>query len=350
MIDSDRYPNIIGALPPPPRAHFPSTNQKHIPQGSGQLQDGNLAGSGPVQSQISRAARVFVIESEGEIVAALEIVLADARAGIALVEDGQKVAAEVLDDEDGAGAGSVEDEVVLAARVAGVEAEGFVQRGFEVVAADAGARVALLVDGVEEAVAVLEDPECARVGAVERDVIVVSAAVVVEGERAIFGALEIVAADAAAWVALRIHWLEGAVSVPEDCERAGAGAIEDNMVLLSGMIVIEGESKVVGRFQIVATDPTFTSSIARPKHAGEVTIGMFDDGEDPGAGAVKTKMVEITAVIIVKSKPPISSRFEIIATDTLAPDLLTRIPLLIDRSERTTCVFQNPNNTHSWPS
>ena len=137
-------------------------------------------------------AAVVVVEGESSVGGRLEVVAADAIAGVSLAVYWGEDAVDVLKDPKRPGAGSVESDVVEFTTMVVVESEGDVVGGAEIVTSYSRARIALAVDGREDPVVVLEDPDGACASAVEDEMIKFPTVVVVESEGGVVRGAEIV--------------------------------------------------------------------------------------------------------------------------------------------------------------
>src|SRR6516164_594282 len=114
------------------------------------LQDPDHAGAGPVADQMIELARAVVVKGENSVPIVTQIEAADPDAGVTLVVDGSErvravVAADLLQDPDGACAGPVADQVIELVSAIVVKGENLVPDVGKVVAGDPSA----LVDGRE---------------------------------------------------------------------------------------------------------------------------------------------------------------------------------------------------------
>src|SRR5215472_10540125 len=159
------------------------------------LQDPNGACAGPVAGQMIELARAIVVKGENLIPAVGKVVAGDSLAGVTLMVDGRErvravVAADLLQDPDGARAGSIADQVIELASTIVVKGENLVLRFGNVVVADPLAGVALMVDSSKRvrAVAVTDlfkNPNGACTGPVAGQMIEPASAIVIEGENSV---------------------------------------------------------------------------------------------------------------------------------------------------------------------
>ena len=198
----------------------------------------------------------------------------------------------------------------------GVEGENLIRRGPQVVPADTFARVAFPVHRREIPAVVSEDPQRAGARPVQYNVVAVAAVVVVEGERTVGLGAQIVSRDAIAWVAFPVHGGKGAIVVLENPNRAGAGSIKDDVILLPAVVVVERKGQVVRRAEIVPAEAF--AGVAFPVHRREVPAVISEDPERPCTRPVQRDVVQLAAVVVIESKPPVGRRAEIIPADAFA--------------------------------
>src|SRR6185312_4675399 len=108
-----------------------------------------------------------------------------------------------------AGARPIEGNVIELSTAVIVEGKGAIGRRPQVVTADSGAGVALVVDWGEGARRVLPYADCTGARPIESDLIELSAAVIVEGKGAVGRRPQVITADSGAGVALVVDWGEG---------------------------------------------------------------------------------------------------------------------------------------------
>src|SRR5260370_1065555 len=118
-----------------------------------------------------------------------------------------------------------------------VEGESAVCGKREDLAAGAITRKPLCIDSPELPIGVLEDPYGARPWPVQCEMIELAAAIIVKGEDAIGGIRQVIAADAIAWSPLCIDSSELPIGVLEDPDRAFARPIQRQMIELAAAIV-----------------------------------------------------------------------------------------------------------------
>ena len=150
-------------------------------------------------------ARAIVVKGENSVPEVGEVVAGNSLAGIALMVDGRErvravVAADLLQDPNGACAGPITDQVIELASTIVVKGENLVPDVGKVVGADPLAGVALMVDRCKRvrAVAVVElfqNPNGACAGPVARQMIELASAIVIKGENSVPKVGKVVAGD-----------------------------------------------------------------------------------------------------------------------------------------------------------
>src|SRR5215472_18402641 len=159
------------------------------------LQDPNGACAGPVAGQMIELARAIVVKGENLVPEVGEVITGDTLAGVALLVDRRErvravVAADLLQDPNGACAGPIADQVIELASTIVVKGENLIPDVGKVVVADPLAGVALMVDRCKRvrAVAVadlFQDPNGACAGPVAGQMIELACAIVIKGENSV---------------------------------------------------------------------------------------------------------------------------------------------------------------------
>jgi hypothetical protein len=111
----------------------------------------------------------------------------------------------------------------------------------KIITADPASWIPLRIDRAESPAAVRENPDRPRSWTVKNQVIEFPAIVEIEGKRTVHGRANIVAPNAVARIALMIDGAESAVAVLEDPDRPRSGSIECKVIELAAVVVIEGK-------------------------------------------------------------------------------------------------------------
>ena len=110
--------------------------------------------------------------------------------------DRTKDTVRIFEDPNCAGSWAIEDEIIESSGMIVVKRKGSIQTGFEVIPPDTVARISLMIDGTEDIIGVFQDPKRASSRTIESDMVKLSTVVVIEGESAIGGGLQVVSSDA----------------------------------------------------------------------------------------------------------------------------------------------------------
>src|SRR6516164_1498165 len=219
------------------------------------LQDPDHAGAGPVADQMIELARAVVVKGENSVPIVTQIEAADPDAGVTLVVDGSErvravVAADLLQDPDGACSGPVADQVIELVSAIVVKGENLVPDVGKVVAGDPLAGVSLVVNRCKRVRAVvvadlLQDPNSACSGPVAGEMIELASAIVVKGESSVPDVGKVVAGDPSALVDGRERvQAASAADLLQYENGACTGPVADQVVELASAAVIKGENLV----------------------------------------------------------------------------------------------------------
>src|SRR6266849_4033167 len=156
-----------------------------------------------------------------------------------------------------------------------VEGKCLVGSGLEIIAADAIPWSRLCIDCSELPIGVLEDPDRACARPVQRQVIELATAIVVEGKCLVGSGLEIIAADAIPWSPLCIDCSELPIGVLEDPDRTCPWPVQRQVIELATAIVVEGEDAIGGIRQVIAADAIPWSPLCID--CSELPIGVLED-------------------------------------------------------------------------
>lgn len=145
----------------------------------------------------------LVIKGKDNISSGFEIISTDA---VALCIDRRELSTAIAKYPDGAEAGSVENYMVLLAAAVIIEGKGAVRSGFEIITTNADPGITLLIDGGEIVTLVADDPDSASARPVEDDVVQLATAVIIECKGAIPGGFEVIPGNTVPGVSLGIDW------------------------------------------------------------------------------------------------------------------------------------------------
>src|SRR6266498_3512872 len=93
------------------------------------------------------------------------------------------------------------------------------------------------------------------------------------------------------------------------------------MVQLAAAVVVEGEDPISWRAEVVAADPP-THRILLSKNRREGSI--LEDPDDAGARPIQHQVIQLAAAVVVEGEDPIGRCTEVVATDTIARDTLSK--------------------------
>ena len=146
-----------------------------------------------------------VIEGKDDISSGFEIVSPDA---VFSYIDRREMTTAISKYPDDAGAGSVENYMVLLAATVIIEGKGAVRSGFKIITTNAEPRITLLIVGGEIVTLVADNPDSASARPVEDDVVQSATAAIIECKGAIPGGFEVIPGNAVPGVSLGIDWFK----------------------------------------------------------------------------------------------------------------------------------------------
>src|SRR6185503_7159975 len=167
------------------------------------------AGTRTIEQKVILAIAV-IIERQDAVAGRPQVVTGDPVARIALrVSRGERSVAIGMSDKHRPRSGAIEQQILLAVAVI-VKGQGLVARRAQIVAGDAAAGIALRIDRGESAIAVGACDERSTGARAIQEQVLLAVAVEVERDDSVVGRVQVVAGDAVAGIALLINGGEGA--------------------------------------------------------------------------------------------------------------------------------------------
>jgi hypothetical protein len=285
-------------------------------------------------------AAVVVIEGETAIGSGSEVISSNALAGITLLVDGLEVATIVTQNPYSTRARAIEGKVILLADVIIIEGKDAIGSRFEIVSSNSDAWIALLIDGRESALVVAQNPDGARSGTIEGKIVKFPASIVIKGQGPISGGSEVISTDADAWITLLIDGRESAIVVAQNPYGTSARAIQHKMIKFTGVLIIKCKDLIGRGFEVIST---YTSTwITLLVDSLEISILVTQNPYRSCARAVENDMVKFAAVVVIEGEGAIGRGFQIIPGYAMA-----WITFPIHGHKRTIVVANNPYSARS---
>jgi hypothetical protein len=285
-------------------------------------------------------AAVVVIEGEGAIGSGSEVISRNALAGITLAIDGLEVAIIVTQNPYSTRARAIEGKVILFADVIVIEGKDAIGSGFEIVSSNSDAWIALSIDGREVALVVAQNPDGARSGTIECEIVKFPASIVIKGQGPISGGPEVISSNASAWITLLIDRRESAVIIAQNPNCARSWAIQHKVVEFTGVLVIICKDLIGRGFEVIS--PYADTGITLLVDSLENSILVSQNPYRSCARAVENDVVKFSAVVVIEGEGAIGRGFQVIPGYAVA-----WVTLLIHGHERAIIVANNPNSARS---
>src|SRR5205823_4557452 len=186
------------------------------------LYDEDGTGTWADEYQVIKLTTTNVVKGKSTIGGPLQIITANS---VAPRVDWCKLSAIVLQNPHNTRARAIEREVIKFATAIIVKGKGLISSGLEIIAANSVTRVPLLIDGCKLPGIVLEDEDGASSRPVEHEMIELATAITVKGKSAVGRSYQVIAADATARIALCIDRSELAPTVLENKDGTGTWAV-----------------------------------------------------------------------------------------------------------------------------
>jgi len=269
-----------------------------------------------IEGKVILFADVIVIKGKDAIGSGFEIVSTNSDAWIALSIDGREGALIVLQNPDGARSGTIEGEIVEFPASIVVKGQGAISSGFEVISSNAVARITLPIDRQESALIVLQNPNGARSRAIQHEVVKFTGVLVIKCKDLIGGGFEVISPYADTWITLLVDSLENSIVVSQNPYRSCTRAVENDMVKFSAVVVIEGEGAIGGGFQVI---PGYAVAwVTFPIHGHERAIVVANNPYGARSGAIEYEVIKFTAVVVIEGEGEISGGFKIVPSNSSA--------------------------------
>jgi hypothetical protein len=223
-----------------------------------------------------------------------------------------------------------------------VKCKGPISAGLQIITSNITSWITLLVDWMERSIPLFQNLDCSFSWPIEDKMVKLATMIIVKCKCPISTRPQIIASNTSPWITLLINWMEHTIPVSEDPDCSCTWPIENKIVELATMIIVKCKCPISTRPQIIAsnTSPWITLLINWMEH----TIPVSEDPDCSCTWPIENKMVELATMIIVKYKCLISTRPQIIASNT-SP----WITLLINWMEYTIPVSEDPDCSCTWP-
>ena len=258
-------------------------------------------------------ADVIVIEGKDAIGSGFEIISSNSDAWIALSVDGREVALAVAQNPDGARSGAIEGEIVEFPATIVIKGQGPISGGFEVISSNADAWITLLIDRRKSAVIVAQNPNGARSRAIQHKVVKFTGVLVIECKDLIGSGFEVISPYSNTWITLLVDSLENSILVSQNPYRSCTRAVENDMVKFSAVVVIESEGAIGGGFQVISGYAF--AGVALLIHGHERAIVVANNPYSARSGAIEYDVIKFTAVVVIEGEGEISGGFKIIPSN-----------------------------------
>src|SRR4029077_8430813 len=162
---------------------------------------------------------------------------------------------------------------------------------------------------------ILQKPNGSCTRTIQHQMIQFATAVVVESKGPVAIVSEIIAAHSATTRPRQVGELP--CSIPQILQKPNgscAGTIQHQMIQFATAVVVESKGSVATVCEIIAAHSVTT----RPRQLGELPCSILQKPNGSCAGTIQHQMIQFATAIVVESKGPVATVFEIIAADATA--------------------------------